>query len=318
LDSKKYYLIFLKENIQRGNTLNFEEDIMKYTSLLILFFSANIISQELNCRVEANYQNLPVNNRELLTEFAGVIENYMNTTRFTNEDFAQKIDCSLSIFFTGASSDVDYSAQIVIVSQRPIFNSTKNSPILTVNDGQWQFKYQKGQALYSNQTTFDPLTSFLDFYANIIIGMDADTFEEFGGTVYFKRALDIANTASTSITNFGWLPSSSVYNRNGLVTEILNSKYSFFRSSLFDYHYGLDYYSKDKQLGQQKMVSLIEVLWKMYEKIGSLNSVYVRTFFDAKHGEIVDYLKDYPDKEIFTKLKKIDPPHTSKYDAAIP
>lgn len=288
---------------------------MKYTSLLILFLSVSTFAQELNCRVEVNYQNLPVNNRELLVDFAGVIENYMNNTRFTNEDYAQRIDCSMSIFFTGASSDIDYSAQIVIVSQRPIFNSVKNSPILTVNDGQWQFKYQRGQALYANQTTFDPLTSFLDFYAMIIIGMDADTFGEFDGTVHFKRALDIANVAATSGSNFGWLPSSSVYNRNGLINEINSATYSNFRSAIFDYHYGIDIFSKNKQLGQQKIAHLVNVLWAMYEKIGSLNSVFVRTFFDAKYGEISDYLADYSDKEIFVKLKKIDPPHTSKYDS---
>lgn len=291
---------------------------MKYIFLIFLFLTVTSFAQELNCKVDVNFQGLPVNNRELLADFAGIIENYINSTRFTNEDYAQKIDCTMSIFFTGASSDVDYSAQIVIVSQRPIYNTTKNSPILTVNDGQWQFKYQKGQALYANQTSFDPLTSFLDYYAMIIIGMDADTFGEFGGTVYFKRALDIANLAASSSSNFGWQPSSSVYNRNGLATEILTATYSYFRSAIFDYHYGLDIFSKNKQLGQQRMVRLIDVLWKMYEKLGSLNSVYVRTFFDAKDAEIVDYLKDYSDVEIFTKLKKIDPPHSAKYDSVMP
>ncbi|MCU0364980.1 MAG: DUF4835 family protein, partial [Ignavibacteriaceae bacterium] len=288
---------------------------MKYTVLFLLFLSSLAIAQELNCRVEVNYQNLPVNNRELLTDFAGVIENYMNTTRFTNVDWGQKIDCSLSIFFTGASSDVDYSAQIVIVSQRPIYKSTKNSPILTVNDGQWQFKYQKGQALYPNQTTFDPLTSFLDYYANIIIGMDSDTFEPAGGTPYFKRAQDIVNLGSNSGSSLGWQSSSATYSRWGLVNDILSATYSFFRNSIFDYHYGIDVFSQNKQLGQPKIESLVNVLWVMYEKLGSINSVYVRTFFDAKHGELIDYLSDYPDPEIFSKLKKIDPPHSSKYDA---
>ncbi|MCU0332633.1 MAG: DUF4835 family protein [Ignavibacteriaceae bacterium] len=291
---------------------------MKYTVLFLLFLSSLAIAQELNCRVEVNYQNLPVNNRELLTDFAGVIENYMNTTRFTNVDWGQKIDCSLSIFFTGASSDVDYSAQIVIVSQRPIYKSTKNSPILTVNDGQWQFKYQKGQALYPNQTTFDPLTSFLDYYANIIIGMDSDTFEPAGGTPYFKRAQDIVNLGSNSGSSLGWQSSSATYSRWGLVNDILSATYSFFRNSIFDYHYGIDVFSQNKQLGQPKIESLVNVLWVMYEKLGSINSVYVRTFFDAKHGELIDYLSDYPDPEIFSKLKKIDPPHSSKYDAVMP
>lgn len=291
---------------------------MKYTLLIFFFFSVTSFAQELNCNVDANYQSLPVNNRELVTDFAGIIENYMNTTRFTNEDWGQKIECSMSIFFTGASSDIDYSAQIVIISQRPVFKSTNNSPVLTVNDGQWQFKYQKGQALYSNQTTFDPLTSFLDYYALIIIGMDMDTFEPLGGTVYFKRAQDIVNLGSNSGSSLGWQSSSSVYNRWGLVNEILSATYSFFRNSIFDYHYGIDIFAQNKQLGQPKIAGLVNVLWTMYEKLGSINSVYVRTFFDAKSGEIIEHLKDYPDKEIFSKLKKIDPPHSSKYDAVIP
>jgi hypothetical protein len=291
---------------------------MKYTILFFLFFSFATIAQELNCKVEVNFQNLPVNNRELLTDFGGIIESYLNTTRYTNEDYSQKIDCSVSIFFTGASSDVDYSAQIVIISQRPIYQSTNNSPVLTVNDGQWQFKYQKGQALYANQTSFDPLTSFLDYYAMIIIGMDMDTFELLGGTIYFKRAQDIVNLGANSGASLGWQSSSSVYNRWGLVNEILSTTYSFFRNSVFDYHYGIDIYKQNKELGQQKIASLIEVLWIMYEKLGSLNSVYIRTFFDSKSGEIIDHLKDYPDPELFSKLKKIDPPHSSKYDAVMP
>jgi hypothetical protein len=290
---------------------------MKYTVLILLFLSFTTFAQELNCRVEVNYQNLPVNNRELLTDFAGVIENYMNSTRFTTEDWAQKIDCSMSIFFTGASSDVDYSAQIVVISQRPIYNSTANSPILTVNDGQWQFKYQKGQALYANQTSFDPLTSFLDYYAFIIIGMDMDTFERVGGTVYFKRAQDIVNLGSNSASSLGWQSSSSVYSRWGLANEILSATYSFFRNAIFEYHYGIDIYGQNKQLGQQKIAHLVDILWIMYEKLGSLNSVYIRTFFDSKSGEIIDHLKDYPDPELFSKLKKIDPPHSSKYDAVL-
>ncbi len=292
---------------------------MKYTLLIIFLFVSSLSAQELNCTVEVNYESLPVNNRELLSDFRGVIESYLNSTRFTNDDWAQKIDCTFSIFFTGASSDVDYSAQIVIVSQRPVYNSPKNSPMLTINDGQWSFKYQRGQALYANQTTFDPLTSFLDFYALIIIGMDMDSFENFGGTVYYKRALDIANLGTTSSANTGWLPSSAVYNRLGLIGDILNEKYAAFRGAVFDYHqYGLDSYSKNANLARDYIVQLINILWEMYQKSGSINSVYVRTFFDAKNGEIVDYLRAYPDPEIFNKLKKIDPPHSAKYDSAMP
>jgi len=285
---------------------------------LFLTLTSAISAQELNCKVTVNYENVPVVNRELLVDFANVVESYLNTARYTNDDYAMKINCAMSIFFLSAAGDFDYSAQVVVTSQRPVYRSERVSPVLAINDGQWQFQYQPGQAMYANQTTFDPLTSFLDFYALIIIGMDQDSFGPFAGTPTFLRAMDIANLGATSRANSGWLPSSSVYNRNGLVSDILRDKYADFRGGIFEYYYGVDVFSQNKQLGQEKVVNLINILWEMYQKSGSINSVYVRTFFDAKNGEIVELLRFYPDPEIFNKLKKIDPPHTAKYDAVAP
>ena len=51
---------------------------MKYTLIIFLLFNITILAQELNCRVDVNYESLPVNNRELLADFSSVIENYMN------------------------------------------------------------------------------------------------------------------------------------------------------------------------------------------------------------------------------------------------
>jgi len=291
---------------------------MKKIFLFLFILTTTALAQELNCRVDVNFENVSVRNRELLADFATVIESYMNTNKFTDDSWDAKIDCALSIFFLSASSDFDYSAQIVVVSQRPVYQSTNNSQVLKINDGQWQFRYERGQALYAGQSTFDPLTSLLDYYAQMIIGFDYDTWEEFGGTKYFQRAQDIVNLGSTSGASFGWQSSSSPYNRWGLVNDILSEKYADFRSSIFDYHYGIDIFEQDKQLGQEKIAVLVNTLYNMYEKTGGINSVFVRTFFDAKNGEIIDYLRGYPDPTIFSKLKKIDPPHSAGYDAAMP
>ncbi len=289
---------------------------MKSILTLFLLLTSVLSAQELNCKVTVNFESLPVTNRELLRNFASIVEGYVNTTRYTNDDYATKIDCSMSIFFVSAAGDFDYSAQIVVTSTRPVYRSDRNSPVLVINDPQWQFQYQPGQSLYANQTTFDPLTSFLDFYALLIIGMDSDSFEPLGGNPYFQRAMDIANLGATNLKNTGWLPSSSVYNRAGLMSDII--RFTNFRNYVFNYYYGVDIFSQNKNLGQEKVVQLIDFLWGMYQKAGNLNSVFVRTFFDAKYGEIVDFLKLYPDTEIFSKLKKLDPPHSSKYDEAMP
>jgi hypothetical protein len=291
---------------------------MKKIFLFLFILTTTTLAQELNCRVDVNFENVSVRNRELLADFATVIESYLNTNKFTDDSWDAKIDCALSIFFISASSDFDYSAQIVVVSQRPVYQSTNNSQVLKINDGQWQFRYERGQALYAGQSTFDPLTSLLDYYAQIIIGFDYDTWEEFGGTKYFQRAQDIVNLGATSGASFGWQSSSSPYNRWGLVNDILSEKYADFRSSIFDYHYGIDIYDQNKELAQQKMAALVNTLYEMYEKSGGINSVFIRTFFDAKNGEIINYLRDYPDPTIFPKLKNIDPPHSAGYDAAMP
>ena len=292
---------------------------MKKIFLMLLLISSYNYSQELNCNVIVNYQNVPVKNRELLVDFKNVVENYINTTRFTDINWdGDKIDCSLNIFFTSAGSDVDYGAQIVVVSQRPVYQSTRNSALLTLNDGEWSFKYEVGQSMYANLDAFDPLTSLLDFYALIIIGFDMDTWEEFGGTPYFKKAFDIVNLASTSNNKTGWQPSNKIYSRWGLVSDALNEKYAAFRSAIFDYHYGIDIFAQNKKVGQAKIVELIDVLYDLFERTGIMKSVIVQTFFNAKFGEITDHLKGYPDKTIFTKLKKIDPSHAGRYDLASP
>ncbi len=292
---------------------------MKKIFLMLLLISSYNYSQELNCNVIVNYQNVPVKNRELLVDFKNVVENYINTTRFTDINWdGDKIDCSLNIFFTSAGSDVNYGAQIVVVSQRPVYQSTRNSALLTLNDGEWSFKYEVGQSMYANLDAFDPLTSLLDFYALIIVGFDMDTWEEFGGTPYFKKAFDIVNLASTSNNKTGWQPSNKIYSRWGLVSDALNEKYAAFRSAIFDYHYGIDIFAQNKKVGQAKIVELIDVLYDLFERTGIMKSVIVQTFFNAKFGEITDHLKDYPDKTIFTKLKKIDPSHAGRYDLASP
>ena len=287
--------------------------------VIFLLISVSIYPQELNCKVIVNYENLPVKNRELLVDFRNVVEGYMNTTRFTDEVWeGDKIDCTLNIFFTSASSDVEYGAQIVVVSQRPIYQSTMNSPMLTINDGDWSFKYEVGQSMYVNFNVFDPLTSLLDYYGLVIIGFDTDTFEEFGGTPYFKKAFDIVNRASNSSYNNGWLANNNVYSRWGLVSDLLNEKYAAFRSAIFDYHYGIDIFAQDKEIGQAKIVELINVLYSLYQQSGIIKSVFVQTFFNAKYGEISDRLKDYHDNTIFDKLKKIDPSHAGRYDQMQP
>ncbi len=290
---------------------------MKIILSLLLTLTSLLYAQELNCNVSVNTESLPVENRDLLTDFGNAIETYMNETRFTSDNWEYpKINCALSIFVTSASDETHYQAQIVVTSQRQIYKSEDNSLMLSINDNQWSFEYLKGQPLYSHQSVFDPITGMLNYYAYIIIGFDADSWEELGGTTYFNKATDIVNLAANSNFKTGWDRNSSSYSRAGLVDDLLNEKYRSLREAIYGYYYGIDIYSQNKAEGQKQIVKLVNTLVNLKNKI-DLTGVFLKVFFDAKYGEIIDRLKSYPDKTIFEKLKKIDPSHLAKYDQAL-
>ncbi|MFZ0453551.1 MAG: DUF4835 family protein [Ignavibacteriaceae bacterium] len=290
---------------------------MKTLLFILISFTTLIFPQELNCTVTLSTGNISISARDKLQDFAQKVQDYMNKTQFTNDPAYQngaKIDCSMNIFVLSAANDINYTAQVVVTSLRPIYKSQDNSLVLSINDNTWSFSYDPGQAFYRNQSVFDPITGFLDYYAYIIIGFDLDTWNKLGGTPYFSKASDIASLGAVSAFSSGWNKNSNSYSRRGLVDDLLNDKFRPFRESIYDYYYGIDIYSMNKAEGQKHIVKLVGVLQDLRAKM-DLNTVLIKVFFDAKAGEIVDKLKTYPDKEkIFTALKKIDPAHAGKYD----
>ncbi len=291
---------------------------MKFLFLLFFSFSTFINAQELNCKVRVNVENLETYYRDFLDDFANSVEDYMNKTKFYEGEWeGNRIECSMDIFFLSASNEVNYSAQVVITSQREIYNSLNYTRMLTVSDNSWTFRYEEGQSFYQYETSFDPLTSFLDFYAYLIIGLDLDSYAELGGTPYFSKALDIVNFAVTGGASGSWLSTTGTYSRRKLVQELLDERYRPFREGFYDYFYGIDVFSQNKKVAQREIVKFIDKVAAIKDKI-DIRSMLLKTFFDAKYGELIEKLKGYQDRRgVLLKLMKIDPAHSAKYDEDI-
>ncbi|MGE5458044.1 MAG: DUF4835 family protein [Methanococcaceae archaeon] len=289
-------------------------------SLIAVFFLLPLclFSQELDARVTVNLDKIPANGKDLLSGFGQAIQDYLNTTKFTTDAWeGDKIKCSFNVFFDNANDETHYSAQVSITSLRPVYHSSTSSLMLNVLDNTWSFVYQRGQSINFNQSNFDPLTSFLDYYAYVIIGLDADSFNSLGGSSLFSQALNICLLGANSQNSKGWEKNSSSYSRRGLMDDLLSEKYRIFRENYFDYHYnGVDMLATKKEVGQANIVKLIKNLEILKTK-QEIRGVLLKTFFDAKSGEIISSLSDFPDKSIFTSLKKVDPAHLSKYEEAM-
>jgi hypothetical protein len=290
---------------------------MKYFFFIFTFFISVCLAQELDCKVTVNMEKLQTADRAPLDGFQKTVEDYINKTKFTTERWeGGKIECSLNILVQTASQP-NYTAQVVVNSQRPLYHSTKNSLMLNINDGLWRFIYQKDQPLNPNQSVYDPITSFVDYYANVIIGLDADSFDKLGGTRYLTKALDLVNLGATSSFSDGWQNSSASYSRRGLVEDLISEKYRPFREAFYEYHYnGLDVFNWNQDIAIRNMAKLVNAIDFIRTK-GDINTTLMKVFFDSKNGEMAEYFKVYPNRDIYKTLKKIDPSHAKKYDDAL-
>ncbi len=297
-----------------------------FSILLLSFFTSISHSQELNATVTASFPNLPVVNKESLVRLAADLQTYLNSTKYTGGEWRDKINCNFNIFISTASDEITYSAQIVVTSQRKIYKSFEFSPMLRVSDVNWNFTYEKKQSFYSNQQVFNPITSLLDYYALIIIGLEYDSWQKTSGTPLFTKAYDILNLAQNSAYSTGWTSSAGNFNRKDFIDDMLSEKFRVAREAYADYHYAIDMYAQKNnvpakkdlyvQKAQEKLISFIRVLESLKSKV-DVRSLYLKVLFDAKHGEIIDRLFGVKDKDIYKTLKYLDPPHAAKYDDAM-
>jgi hypothetical protein len=285
-----------------------------FLPILFIFVICFSNSQEIDCKVTVNFEQLPPQNKADLSDFAEKIQRYINNYKWTNVDLGgEKIQCTMNIFFTSASGN-NYQAQIFIGSQRKIYDSDKSTAILRILDDKVDFVYDKNAPLYHDEFRFDPLLSLIDFYIYTIIGYDFDTYEPFGGTEFFEKAFRICTNAQSSKFSRGWQRVASGYSRYNLINELLDPKYSDFRKAMYDYHYnGLDIMQKQPDDAIATIDSVIDVMLNIKNNINQ-TSTLVKLFFDAKYLELAQIFKNAKNKEIyFKKLILADPSHQATY-----
>ncbi len=288
---------------------------MKWLIALLVFTLVSVAAaQEIDCTVTMNLDALTASDRDPVQSLGHDIQNYINSYRWTGEDFkGPKIKVTLTIYLMSVSNGV-YTAQAFVASQRPIYKSSDISPMVRVIDNSWQFAYTKDKPLYHDEFHFDPLAGFIDYYIYAVLGFDYDSYDPLGGTKYFQRASNIVAQGQNGDYPQGWQPGGSgAYSRYGLVTDVLSGKYDIFRKAFYDYQYnGIDMLSTQRDSAQAVIANSLDKIANLVIQSGA-RSALIKMFFDAKYLEIADALKDYPDKGVLQKLSIVDQSHQSTY-----
>jgi hypothetical protein len=294
---------------------------MKLKHLLLFLFvalSKSIVAQELNCNVKVLSPAIQGTERSVFETLETAIKEFMNNTRWTNDNFKQdeRIECNITINVTKRISVDEFEANIIVQSRRPVYKSSYNTNLINYQDNDFTFKYTPFQPFEFNENTFiNNLTSTLGYYAYIFIGLDYDTFSPDGGTPYYQKAQTIVNNAQNSAEK-GWKAFEGSKNRYWLAENLANANFKGVRSCLYNYHrMGLDMMTVDVELSRKNIADALEGLQKVHNM--QMGSFLMQIFFLAKADEIVNiFTVATPDvkSKLVPLLNTIDPGNVTKYE----
>lgn len=276
-----------------------------------------IQAQELNATVEVDRSQISNASVNYLDGFAGQIESYLNEHNWTDQNYLdhERIDVLLQINLLSVDNSYNFEANAIIRSQRPVYNSVQQTPLFLFNDENWEFNFSPNSRLVHDELQFNDLATLLDFYAYIILGFDADSFSELGGSSYYANANDLVALAQ-SANSVGWSRSiNSRRNRAQLVASLQNPNYDPLREASYIYHrHGVDQFLNAPEEAREQVISALELL--LEARRNTTNNLLLDTFFNAKYREIVSIFEDAPTEirlEAFNLLREVDPNHLTEY-----
>ena len=264
---------------------------MKNVTLLILFLLCGLSAmkaQELNCTVQVNAPQVQGQDKQVFETLKKEITEFMNNTKWTQDQFLnqERIECSIMITVTEHSMSDDFTASLQVQTRRPVYKSSYNST----------------------------LTSALAFYANIIIGLDYDSYGSFAGAPYFQKAQNIVTNAQMAKEK-GWKAFEGTRNRYWLAENLNNVQIKDIHDVFYIYHRsGLDIMQQNMVEGRTAIMESLGILRKV--NMAKPNSLILQTFFAAKADELVNIFSEANSDEksrAFNLLNEMDPTNINKY-----
>ncbi len=293
---------------------------MKNVTLLILFLLCGLSAmkaQELNCTVQVNAPQVQGQDKQVFETLKKEITEFMNNTKWTQDQFLnqERIECSIMITVTEHSMSDDFTASLQVQTRRPVYKSSYNSTLINFNDENFSFKYVEFEPLEFNEQTFtSTLTSALAFYANIIIGLDYDSYGSFAGAPYFQKAQNIVTNAQMAKEK-GWKAFEGTRNRYWLAENLNNVQIKDIHDVFYIYHRsGLDIMQQNMVEGRTAIMESLGILRKV--NMAKPNSLILQTFFAAKADELVNIFSEANSDEksrAFNLLNEMDPTNINKY-----
>ena len=266
---------------------------------IFLFFIAFFIDaqgQELQARFSIIAAKVSTTtDRKVFQTLQTGLTNFLNNRRWTNDVFQpnEKIQCSFLLTIEQDLGNNIYKGKLTVQAARPIFNTTYDSPIVNFLDDNIVFKYIEFQPIEFNENRVqgnDPMaaniTAVLAYYANIIVGLDYNSFSPRGGDAYFQKAWNIVNNAPESRDITGWKSFEGLRNRYWLAENLNSSRFALIHDALYSYYRsGMDVFYENEDMGRAGILNCLNFLNTVNTE--NPNSMIMQFFFQGKSNELI-------------------------------
>lgn len=146
----------------------------------------------------------------------------------------------------------------------------------------FEFPFENGQTVLFTPN-YEPVASLFDYYAFLFIAGELDTYDEFGGNVYYGKALDLSYEGKSAGYNRGW---DVRYKRCSEIMDNLE-----FRKAKFQFYqaYDIAMAEKVKKKDLQKpLIKFISHLQNANYEVGF--DRYMQIFLKAHAEEIGSFM----------------------------
>lgn len=294
--------------------------------IMAVVLTRAINAQELQARltIVSNKVGSQVD-KKLFQTLQTSLTNFLNNRKWTTDTYQpqEKIKCNFLLTIDEYKGNNVFKASLTVQAARPVYGTSYQSPIINFQDPDVQFKYVEFQPIEFNENRIqgsDPLaanlTAILAYYANLVLGMDYDSFSPRGGDPYFQKAQFIVNNAPESGSDIsGWKAFEGLRNRFKLIQGLTDSRFNLMHDAIYNYYRnGLDQFDANETDGRNGILNALNYL----NTVNSENpgSMIIQFFFQGKSTELVKiFSRAEPDTKTRARdfLEKLDLTNASAY-----
>lgn len=275
-------------------------------------------AQELNCKVSINHAQIQGTNTQVFSTLENALKEFVNERKWTNAQYAanERIACTMNITVKKYSDDGAFECELIVQSNRPVFNASYNTVLFNFKDVNFNFNYLEYDPLeWKDNIVDNNLTAVIAYYAYLIIGLDMDSMAPMGGTDVLHIAENIVSSAQM-LGETGWKAFDDSRNRHALVNDYMDGSMKPLRQLMYDYHrLGLDEMAQNADRGRAKITESLALLKeaKAAKSMSALPQIWV----DAKKDELVNiYTKGTQNERdgVYDLLMEISPSQSTDWD----